>query len=70
VEGLTPASADDLPPSLQVADSRPIEWLDRKSVGDVHDDAVTFTLTAPVGLDMLSGHLTWRPRVLATRYRW
>ena len=41
---------------------QPIEWLDRNSWGDVHDDAVTFTLTAPVGLDMLAGHLTghWR----------
>jgi len=26
-------------------------------LGDVHDDAVTFTLTALVGLDMLAGHL-------------
>jgi len=44
-------------------------WLDRNSWGDVHDDAVTFTLTAPVGLDMLAGHLTWQPWALAARYR-
>jgi hypothetical protein len=36
---------------------RPIERLDRNSWGDVHDDAVRFTLTAPVGLDMLARHL-------------
>ena len=48
----------------------PIEWLDRNPWGDVHDDAVTFTLTAPVGLDMLAGHLTLQPWALATRYRW
>ena len=29
---------------------RPIEWLDRNPWGDVHDDAVTSTLTAPVDL--------------------
>jgi hypothetical protein len=37
--------------------------LDRNSWGDVHDVAVTFTLTTPIGpLDMLAGHLTghWR----------
>ena len=28
---------------------RPIEWLDRNPWGDVHDDAVTSTLTAPDG---------------------
>jgi hypothetical protein len=41
---------------------RPIEWLDRNPWGDVHDDTVTFSLTAPIGLDMLAGHLTghWR----------
>jgi hypothetical protein len=46
---------------------RPIEWLDRNPWGDV---AATFTLTAPVGLDMLAGHLTWQPWALAARYRW
>ena len=45
-------------------------WLDRNSWGDVHDDTVNFTLTGPVGLDMLAGHLTMRPWALATRYRW
>jgi hypothetical protein len=49
---------------------RPIEWLDRNPWGDVHDDAVTFTLTAPAGLDMLAGHLTLQPWALATRYKW
>jgi len=49
---------------------RPIEWLDRNPGGDVHDDAVTFSLTAPVGLDMLAGHLTLQPWALATRYKW
>ena len=29
---------------------RPIEWLDRNPWGDVHNDAVTSTLTAPVDL--------------------
>jgi hypothetical protein len=48
---------------------RPIERLDRNSWGDVHDDAVRFTLTAPVGLDMLAGHLTLPPWALAARYR-
>jgi hypothetical protein len=31
---------------------------------------ITFTLTAPVGLDLLAGHLTWQPWALAARYRW
>jgi hypothetical protein len=49
---------------------RRIEWLDRNSRGDVHDDAVTFTLMAPAGLDMAAGYLTLQPRALAARYRW
>jgi len=48
---------------------RLIEWLDRNSWGDVHGDAVRFTLTAPVGLDMLAGHLTLPPWALAALYR-
>ena len=43
---------------------RPIERLDRNSWGDVHDDAVRFTLTAPVGVDMLARHLTLPPWAL------
>ena len=39
--------------------------LDRNSWGDVHDDAVTFTLTATVGPDLLAGHLTSQLRALA-----
>ena len=46
---------------------RPIEWLDRNPWGDVHDDAVPFTLMAPVGRDMFAGHLTLQPWALATR---
>jgi hypothetical protein len=44
---------------------RPLEWLDRESWSDVHDDVVTFTLTAPIGLDVLAGHL-----ILGNRGHW
>ena len=39
-------------------------------VVDTANDAVTFSLTAPVGVDMLAGHLTLPPWALATCYRW
>jgi len=44
--------------------------LTRNSWGDVHDDAVTFTLAAPIGLDTLAAHLTLQLWALAIRYRW
>ena len=38
-------------------------------LGDAHDDAVTFAVTAPVGRDWPAGHLTCPHQALAFRYR-